>query len=134
MYVRKSTATVVKMCKVAKSHNRGFTKGDIVAVTAARKSTVIRAVMFGLISTDEAIGRYELTQDEFQEWLRSYADYNGLKVIHKNHKQPWVAMYNFTSSNLELTILSFSSVGFKCNGGRNACAIGRGRPKYSEKH
>lgn len=57
--------------------------------TAVRKSTVIRAVMFGLISTDEAIGRYELTRDEFQEWLRSYADYgpNGLKVI---HKQPWV--------------------------------------------
>jgi len=61
--------------------------------TAARKSTVIRAVMFGLISTDEAIGRYELTHDEFQEWLRSYADYgrsgladygrNGLKVTHK---------------------------------------------------
>ncbi|MGB0298652.1 MAG: hypothetical protein ACPGC3_04265 [Paracoccaceae bacterium] len=23
--------------------------------------------MFGLISTDEAIGRYELTHDEFQE-------------------------------------------------------------------
>ena len=38
--------------------------------TAARKSTVIR---------------YELTHDEFQEWLRSYVDYgrNGLKVTHK---------------------------------------------------
>ena len=83
--------------------------------TAARKSTVIRAVMFGLISTDEAIGRYDLTHDEFQEWLRSYADYgrNGLKVTHKNHRQPWVALHNFTSSNLELTILSFSSGGFK---------------------
>jgi len=83
--------------------------------TAARKSTVIRAVMFGLISTDEAIGRYELTHDEFQDWLRSYADYgrNGLKVI---HKQPYTTMgclHNFTSSNLELTILSFSSGGFK---------------------
>ena len=53
--------------------------------TAARKSTVLRAVMFGLISTDEAIGRYKLTHNEFQEWLRSYADYgrNGLKVTHK---------------------------------------------------
>lgn len=59
--------------------------------TAARKSTVIRAVMFGLISTDEAIGRYELTHDEFQEWLRSYADYgcNGLKVT---HKKPYTTM------------------------------------------
>jgi len=38
-----------------------------------------------LINTDDAIGRYELTHDEFQEWLRSYADYgrNGLKVTHK---------------------------------------------------
>jgi len=43
--------------------------------TAARKSIVIRAVMFGLISTDEAIGRCELMHDEFHEWLRSYADY-----------------------------------------------------------
>jgi len=53
--------------------------------TAARKSIVIRAVMFGLISADDAIDRYELTQDEFQEWLRCYADYgrNGLKVTHK---------------------------------------------------
>ena len=39
--------------------------------TAARKSIVIRAVMFGLISTDEAIGRCEVTHDEFQEWLHS---------------------------------------------------------------
>ena len=55
--------------------------------TAARKSLVIRAVMFGLISTDEAIEHYDLTHDEFQEWLRSYADYgrNGLKVT--NEKQ-----------------------------------------------
>ena len=83
--------------------------------TAARKSTVIRAVMFGLICTDEAIGRYDLTHDEFQEWLRSYADHgrNGLKVTRKNHIQSWVALHNFTSSNLELTILSFSSGGFK---------------------
>ena len=53
--------------------------------TAARKSAVIRAVMFGLISTDEAICRYYLMNDEFQEWLRSYADYgrNGIKVTHK---------------------------------------------------
>jgi hypothetical protein len=41
--------------------------------------------MFELISTDEAIERNDLTHDEFQEWLRSYADYgrNGLKVTHK---------------------------------------------------
>ena len=53
--------------------------------TAARKSMVNRAVMFGLISTDEAIGSYDLTHDEFQEWLRCYADYgsNGLKVKDK---------------------------------------------------
>ena len=53
--------------------------------TAARNWHVIRAVMFGLISTDEAIEHYDLTHDEFQEWLRSYADYgrNGLKVTHK---------------------------------------------------
>ena len=84
--------------------------------TAARKSTVIRAVMFGLINTDEAIGRYELTHDEFQEWLRSSVDYgrNGLKVTHKkNYIQPSVAFHNFTSSKLVLTILSFSSGGFK---------------------
>ena len=53
--------------------------------TAARKLIVIRAGMFGLLSTYEAISRYKLYHDEFQEWLRSYAEYgrNGLKVTHK---------------------------------------------------
>ena len=42
-------------------------KAGLSSWTLARKSTVIRAVMFGLISMDDAIGRYELTHDEFQE-------------------------------------------------------------------
>jgi hypothetical protein len=91
MYVRKSTKPrVVKMQSGEILTIADLPKAGLSRWTAARKSTVIRAVMFGLISTDEAIGRYELTHDEFQEWLRSYADYgrNGLKVI---HKQPWVA-------------------------------------------
>ena len=86
MYVRKSTKPrVVKI-----QSGEILTIGDLPDSglrrwTAARKSLVIRAVMFELISTDEAIERYDLTHDEFQEWLRSYADYgrNGLKVTHK---------------------------------------------------
>ena len=42
-------------------------KAGLSSWNLARKSTVIRAVMFGLISMDDAIGRYELTHDEFQE-------------------------------------------------------------------
>jgi hypothetical protein len=86
MYVRKSTKPrVVKM-----QSGEILTIGDLPDAglrrwTAARKSLVIRAVMFELISTDEAIERYDLTHDEFQEWLRSCADYgrNGLQVTHK---------------------------------------------------
>jgi len=86
MYVRKSTKPrVVKMQSGEILTIADLPKAGLSWWTAARKSTVIRAAMFGLISTDEAIGKYELTHDEFQEWLRSYADYgrNGLKVTHK---------------------------------------------------
>jgi hypothetical protein len=86
MYVRKSSKPrVVKMQSGEILTIADLPKVGLSRWTAARKSTVIRAVMFGLISTDEAIGQYKLTNDEFQEWLRSYADYgrNSLKVTHR---------------------------------------------------
>lgn len=36
---------------------------------ASRKAAVVRGVLYGLISQDEALKRYGLSEDEFREWL-----------------------------------------------------------------
>ncbi|MCZ4351467.1 DUF1153 domain-containing protein [Roseovarius aestuarii] len=38
---------------------------------ASRKLAVVRGVLYGLISQDEACRRYGLSDDEFQEWVRA---------------------------------------------------------------
>lgn len=35
---------------------------------ASRKAVVVRAVKHGLLSRDEALGRYKLSRDEFESW------------------------------------------------------------------
>ncbi len=35
---------------------------------ASRKAVVVRAVKYGLLSRDEALGRYNLSRDEFDSW------------------------------------------------------------------
>jgi len=35
---------------------------------ASRKAVVVRAVKHGLLSRDEALGRYNLSGDEFESW------------------------------------------------------------------
>ena len=86
MYVRKSTKPrVVRLQSGEILSITDLPEVGLSRWTAARKSAVIRGVMFGLISSREAIERYDLTEDEFHEWLRRYADHgrNGLKVTHK---------------------------------------------------
>ncbi len=39
--------------------------------TAARKMTVVRGVLYGLIGRDEALERYGLSEAEFTEWIRA---------------------------------------------------------------
>ncbi|APE43567.1 hypothetical protein BOO69_09195 [Sulfitobacter alexandrii] len=38
---------------------------------ASRKAAVVRGVVYGLISRDEALERYNLSEEEFIEWLRA---------------------------------------------------------------
>lgn len=41
---------------------------------ASRKLAVVRGVMYGLVSQAEALARYEISQDEFHEWLRAVSE------------------------------------------------------------
>ncbi|RKF15260.1 DUF1153 domain-containing protein [Roseovarius spongiae] len=38
---------------------------------ASRKLAVVRGVLYGLISQGEAQRRYQLSEDEFREWVRA---------------------------------------------------------------
>ena len=49
---------------------------------ASRKAAVVRGVVYGLISKDEALKRYSLSDDEFIEWVRAVSTHGegGLKA------------------------------------------------------
>lgn len=49
---------------------------------ASRKAAVVRGVIYGLISQDEALERYALTEEEFLEWLKAIKSHgeDGLKA------------------------------------------------------
>lgn len=53
----------------------------VVRWTVVRKQNVVRAVVHGLISQQEAIEKYELSEDEFLNWLQRYREFgtDGLK-------------------------------------------------------
>lgn len=38
---------------------------------ASRKAAVVRGVLYGLISQDGAQARYEISAEEFEEWVRA---------------------------------------------------------------
>ena len=38
---------------------------------ASRKAAVVRGVVYGLLSKDNALERYNLSDDEFIEWVRA---------------------------------------------------------------
>lgn len=79
-----------------------LTNGDVISVadlppatlqrwTASRKRVVVRAVIFGLVSMQEACDRYHLSTEEFNAWLARYADYGpeALKETRlKKYRQP----------------------------------------------
>ena len=41
---------------------------------ASRKALVVRAVAFGLVSRNEALQRYALSEEEFESWERAVSD------------------------------------------------------------
>ena len=38
---------------------------------ASRKAAVVRGVIYGLISQEDALERYQISEDEFLEWVRA---------------------------------------------------------------
>ncbi|MFY0597255.1 MAG: DUF1153 domain-containing protein [Cognatishimia sp.] len=49
---------------------------------ASRKAAVVRGVVYGLITQDDALTRYGLTEEEFLEWLKAIRTHgeDGLKT------------------------------------------------------
>ena len=41
----------------------------------SRKIAVVRGVIYGLISQDEALEKYGLSNEEFQSWIKAVADH-----------------------------------------------------------
>ncbi|MGJ8545349.1 MAG: DUF1153 domain-containing protein [Sulfitobacter sp.] len=42
---------------------------------ASRKAAVVRGVIYGLISQEQALARYQISDEEFMEWLRAVSDF-----------------------------------------------------------
>ena len=42
---------------------------------ASRKAAVVRGVVYGLLSQREALDRYQLSEEEFMEWVRAVSDH-----------------------------------------------------------
>lgn len=58
---------------------------------ASRKAAVVKAVIYGLITQDEALKRYDISQEEFDEWLAAVSNYgeHALKATSlQKYRQP----------------------------------------------
>ena len=42
---------------------------------ASRKAAVVRGMLYGLITQDEALKKYDVSKEEFQEWLYAVAEH-----------------------------------------------------------
>lgn len=42
---------------------------------ASRKAAVVRGVVYGLITHAEALGRYQISEEEFLEWVRAVSEH-----------------------------------------------------------
>ncbi len=42
---------------------------------ASRKASVVRGVAYGLISQDDALQRYQISEEEFLEWVRAVSEH-----------------------------------------------------------
>lgn len=59
---------------------RVFTRADLpppetVRWVASRKAAVVRGVLYGLLSQDEALERYAISAEEFAEWLAAITEH-----------------------------------------------------------
>ena len=65
--------------------------GDTRRWVASRKVAVVRAVVYGLITQDEALSRYGLSREEFREWVGAVSRHgeDALKTTWlKKYRQP----------------------------------------------
>ncbi len=42
---------------------------------ASRKAAVVRGVVYGLISQSDALEQYQISEDEFLEWVRAVSEH-----------------------------------------------------------
>ncbi|NNE51693.1 MAG: DUF1153 domain-containing protein [Sulfitobacter sp.] len=42
---------------------------------ASRKAAVVRGVVYGLITQSEALARYQISEEEFMEWVRAVTEH-----------------------------------------------------------
>lgn len=57
-----------------------LTRADLPPATtrrwvASRKAAVVRGVLYGLLSQEEALERYALSEEEFVTWVRAVSDH-----------------------------------------------------------
>ncbi len=58
---------------------------------ASRKAAVVRAVVYGLLTQREALERYQISEEEFMEWVRAVSDHGeqALKAtLLQKYRQP----------------------------------------------
>ncbi|MCG7492387.1 DUF1153 domain-containing protein [Thalassobius sp. Cn5-15] len=63
---------------------------DTTRWVASRKAAVVRGVLYGLITQADALKRYNLSEDEFQEWISAMSVHGegALKATHlKNYRK-----------------------------------------------
>lgn len=73
-----------------------MTRADLPEATtrrwvASRKASVVRGVLYGLISQSDALRRYGLSEEEFQGWIAAVAEHgeDALKATAvKKYRQP----------------------------------------------
>ncbi|AXI46830.1 DUF1153 domain-containing protein [Sulfitobacter sp. SK012] len=57
-----------------------MTQADLPSVktrrwVASRKAAVVRGVVYGLMTQSEALERYQISEDEFLEWVRAVTEH-----------------------------------------------------------
>ncbi|CUH62484.1 hypothetical protein TG4357_00134 [Thalassovita gelatinovora] len=81
--IRLPDGTVMTMADLPSTKTRRW--------VASRKAAVVRGVLYGLISKDDAMSRYGLSDEEFREWTLAMSTYgeHALKATTlKRYRQP----------------------------------------------
>jgi hypothetical protein len=92
MYIKKIEGPrIVKLPDGSTLTRADLPPPDTVRWVARRKATVVKAVKFGLITRDDAMSRYALSEEELEAWIRAIERHgmNALKATRlKTFRQP----------------------------------------------